>query len=59
MVECYYGPLYYIYYIIIAELPDINKDMALQIVFKAINDSAGFNGLIPTLLVFGAYLCIV
>ena len=28
-------------------------------VFKAINDSAGFDGLIPTLLVFGAYLCII
>jgi len=27
--------------------------------FKAINDSAGPNGLIPTLLVFGAYLYIV
>ena len=29
MVERYYGPLRRIYYIIIAELPDINKDMAL------------------------------
>ena len=27
--------------------------------FKAINNSAGLNGLIPTLLVFRAYLCIV
>ena len=27
--------------------------------FKAINDSAGPNGLIPTLLVFRAYLCII
>jgi len=27
--------------------------------FKAINDSAGPNGLIPTLLVFGAYPYIV
>jgi len=27
--------------------------------FKAINDSIGPNGLIPTLLVFGAYLCMV
>ena len=55
MVERYYGPLRRIYYIIIAELPDINKDIALQMAFKAINDSAGPNGLIPTLLVFGAY----
>jgi hypothetical protein len=29
MVERYYGPLYCIYYIIIAELLDIDKDMAL------------------------------
>ena len=27
--------------------------------FKVINDFIGLNGLIPTLLVFGAYLCIV
>ena len=27
--------------------------------FKAINDFIGLNGLIPTLLVFGAYLYIV
>ena len=27
--------------------------------FKAINDFIGLNSLIPTLLVFGAYLCIV
>jgi len=33
--------------------------MALQMAFKAINDSVGPNGLIPTLLVFGAYLRIV
>jgi len=33
--------------------------MALQMTFKVINDSIGPNGLIPTLLVFGAYLCIV
>jgi len=59
MVEHYYSPLYRIYYIIIAELPDISKDIALQIAFKAINDSAGPNSLISTLLVFKAYLYIV
>ena len=58
-VKHYYGPLYYIYYIIIAELLDIGKDMALQMAFKAINDSVGPNSLIPTLLVFRAYLYIV
>jgi hypothetical protein len=30
--------------------------MALQMAVKAINDIAGLNGLVPTLLVFGAYL---
>src|SRR6266567_8999740 len=59
MVERYHGPLCYIYYIIIVELLDISKDMALQMAFKAINNSIGLNGLIPTLLVFGAYLCMV
>ena len=55
MVKCYYGPLRRIYHIITAELLDIGKDMALQMAFKAINDSTGPDGLIPTLLVFGAY----
>ena len=59
MVKHYYGPLHHIYYIIITELPDISKDIALQMAFKAINDSIGPNSLIPTLLVFRAYLCIV
>ena len=59
MVKCYYSPLRRIYYIIITELLDINKDMALQIAFKAISNSIGLNGLIFTLLVFRAYLYIV
>ncbi len=64
IVERYYGPLYRIYHIIIAELIiaeplDIGKDMALQMAFKVINNSAGPDGLIPTLLVFRAYPYIV
>jgi len=59
MVERYYGPLYHIYHIIIIELPNIGKDIALQMAFKVINNSTGPNSLIPTLLVFGAYLYIV
>ena len=55
MVERYHGPLRHIYHIITSEIPGIDKDMALQMAFKAINDSAGPDGLIPTLLVFGAY----
>jgi hypothetical protein len=59
MVKRYYGPLRCIYHIIITKLLDINKDIALQMAFKVINNSAGLNSLIPTLLVFRAYLCIV
>ena len=59
MVEYYYSSLYRIYHIIITELPDINKDIALQMAFKAINNFTGPNGLIPTLLVFKAYLYII
>src|SRR5271155_1799902 len=55
MVERYHGPLRRAYQIITVEIPDINKDMALQMAFRAINDTAGPDGLVPTLLVFGAY----
>ena len=59
MVKRYYSPLYRIYYIITVKLPDISKNIALQMAFKAINNSTGPNGLMPTLLVFRAYLCII
>jgi hypothetical protein len=55
IAERYHGPVRRAYQIIIVEIRDIDKDMALQMAFKAINDSAGPDGLIPTLLVFGAY----
>lgn len=55
MVERYHGPIRRAYQIIATEFPDISKDMALQMAFKAINDSVGPDGLVPTLLVFGAY----
>ena len=59
MVKRYHGSLYCIYHIIITELPDISKDIALQMAFKAINNSIGLNSLIPILLVFRVYLYIV
>jgi hypothetical protein len=55
IVERYYSPLRRIYYIITSKILEINKDIVLQMAFKAINDSAGLDGLIPTLLVFRAY----
>jgi hypothetical protein len=42
------------YKIITAEIKGINKDIALQMAFKAINNTAGPDGIVPTLLVYGA-----
>ena len=35
------------------------KEVRLQIAIKAINDSTGPNGIVPTLLVYSAYPCII
>jgi hypothetical protein len=37
-----------------AEIKGINKDIALQIAFKVINDTAGLDGIVLILLVYGA-----
>jgi hypothetical protein len=55
IVEQYHGLLRRIYQIMCVELPRVDKDVALQMAFKALNDTAGPDGLVPTLLVFGAY----
>ncbi len=55
MVERYHGPLRQVYSIITTEIPGIEPELALQMSFKAINDSVGPNRLVPTLLVFDAY----
>ena len=57
IVEQYHGVLCRTYKIIIDDLQGtrVTKEAALQIAVKAINDTAGPNGLVPTLLVFGAY----
>jgi hypothetical protein len=54
-VKRYYTVIRRAYSIIITKVHGINKDIALQMSFKAINDSAGPNSLVPTLLVYGAY----
>ena len=59
MVEWYYRLLQYIYQIIAVKIPDINKDIALQMAFKAINNTTSPNRLVPTLLVFSVYPQIV
>jgi hypothetical protein len=48
-------PLRCVYKIISLELKGINKELTLQMAVKAVNNSAGLNGLVPILLVFGAY----
>jgi len=59
IVERYHLPLRRAYSIITEELrgasTGISKEMALQMAVKAINDTAGPDGLVPTLLVFGAF----
>ena len=55
LVERYHGLLRHVYIIITTEIPGIDPKLALQMAFKALNDSVGPNGLVPTLLVFGAY----
>jgi len=42
------------YKIIIAEINGINKDVVLQMAFKAINNTVGLDGIVPILLVYGA-----
>ena len=55
IVKRYYGLIRRAYSIIIAKVPSIGKDMALQMAFKAINDTARLNRLVLTLLVYSAY----
>ena len=60
IVERYHAMLRRAYLIIKEELCNINgtginKDIGLQMAVKAVNDTAGPDGLVPTLLVFGAY----
>jgi hypothetical protein len=54
IIERYHGPIRRAYLIITAEINGINKDTTLQMAFKAINNSARPDGIIPTLLVYGA-----
>ena len=55
-VEYYYIVLRRTYQIISKELPNLDKEIALQMAVKAINNIVGLNRLILTLLVFSAFL---
>ena len=48
-------PLHYIYKIISLKLKGASKELTLQIAVKAVNNFISLDGLIPILLVFGAY----
>lgn len=54
VVERYHAPIRRAYKIIRKEAPNLEKESALQTAVKSVNDSVGPNGLIPTLLVYGA-----
>jgi hypothetical protein len=58
-VERYYIVIRQVYNIITSEILDIDKHIALQMAFKAINDTTGPDSLIPMLLVYGVYPRIV
>lgn len=54
-VERYHAPIRRAYEILREEDPTASRETSLQMAVKAVNDTAGPNGLVPTLLVFGAY----
>ncbi|EED20730.1 conserved hypothetical protein [Talaromyces stipitatus ATCC 10500] len=54
-VERYHAVLRRSYEIISEEVPELAPELALQMAVKAVNDTAGPDGYVPTLLVFGAY----
>jgi hypothetical protein len=56
IVEQYYSLLQQVYQIIVVKLPRIDKDAALQMAFKALNNTTGLNRLVLMLLVFSVYL---
>jgi hypothetical protein len=55
IVKRYHSPIQRVYQIIVSKIPELNKNIALQMAFKAIYNSAGPDGLVPTLLVFRVY----
>jgi hypothetical protein len=59
IVKRYYGLIWHVYQIIVFKIPKLNKDIALQMAFKAINNLADLDGLVLTLLVFKAYFKII
>lgn len=55
IVKRYQKPLRRAYTIIMKEFPDTEKSVSLEMAVKYVNDSVGPDGLVPKLLVFGAF----
>jgi hypothetical protein len=55
IIKRYYNPLRQVYQIIVIELPGINRNIVLQIIFKTLNNIISLDGLIPILLIFSVY----
>jgi hypothetical protein len=53
VLDRYHGPLRRVYQKIEHEFPHVGLRLLLRIAVKAINDTMGTNGLVPSLLVFG------
>ena len=53
--EKYHGTIKRAYEILSVELRNVAAEKILQMAVKAVNDTAGPDSLVPTLLVFGAY----
>ncbi|EED20820.1 conserved hypothetical protein [Talaromyces stipitatus ATCC 10500] len=54
-IEHYHAVLYRSYEIISEEVPELAPELALQMAVKAVNDTTGPDGYVPTLLIFRAY----
>jgi hypothetical protein len=54
IIKHYYGLVRHAYLIIIAKIKGISKEIALQMAFKALNNTAGISRIVLTLLVYGA-----
>jgi hypothetical protein len=51
--ERYHDPLRRVYHKVRKEFPSMSLELALRLAVKAMNDTMGPNGLVPSLLVFG------
>lgn len=53
-VKLYHNPIKNAYIIVKTEAPDLDDEAALQAAVKSVNDFIGSDGLVRTILVYGA-----